>query len=249
METYSFSKIHHFYDCPLSFYHHYYLEDKTLESHGTSEFGSFMHSILEKYEKGELKLEELTQYYEDNYEDNVKSSFVLSLSRNFSKDFSYDYYISGLDYLSNFQGFNDWQILEAEYEFNEIIENKFILTGKIDLIARDKDGSIIICDHKSKKKFNSKKERAEYTKQLYLYSYAVYQKYGEFPKKLIFNMFRQDKKEEIDFNMEDYISTLDWLKNSVVEIEDCIDFYAKYGTFYCMNFCEYRKQFFKECRE
>lgn len=247
METYSFSKIHHFYDCPLSFYHHYYLEDKTEETHGTSEFGSFVHNILEKYEKGELDLKDLSSYYEDNYEDNVKSNFVLFLGKNFSKDFAYDYYISGLNYFSEFEGFEDWKILEAEYEFTMVIENKFIFTGKIDLIAEDTDGNIIICDHKSKKKFNSKKERAEYAKQLYLYSLAVKEKYGKFPKKLIFNMFRDNKIEEIDFDIDEYEKTMQWLKDSVNEIEECMDFYANKDTFYCLNFCEYRNRKMKEC--
>lgn len=248
MEKYSFSKIHHFYDCPYSFYKRYFLEEKIKESHGTSEFGTFIHSILEKYEKNELKLDELAKYYEDNYESNVKSTFILKLSDSFSKDFGYEYYMSGLDYLLNFDGFKDWTILESEYEFEEIIQDKFIFTGKIDLIAEDKDKNIIICDHKSKKKFNSKKEKKEYAKQLYLYSYAVYKKYNKFPKKLVFNMFRNGTYEEIEFNKKDYNATLEWLESTVEEIETAFDFPAINNTFYCRNFCEYRNQNLLECK-
>ena len=73
-----------------------------LLNHGTSEFGSFMHEILEKYEKGELEIYEMLPYYIEHYNDVVKSSFVLNINANFSKDFSDNYYIDGIKYLENF---------------------------------------------------------------------------------------------------------------------------------------------------
>lgn len=247
LNTYSYSKINHYYNCPFSFYKHYF-EEIEGDSHGTSEFGIFVHLILEKYEKGELNIKELVPYYIKNYGTNVVSNFRLVVSRNFAKDFSDEYYESGLNYLSNFTGFNNWKILDAEYQFNENIKNKFILTGKIDLIAEDENGDLIICDHKSKRRFKNKKELADYGKQLYLYSYAVYQKYKKFPKRLIFNMFRDDTFKEIIFDKEDYDLTIDWAIRSVDEIESAFDFPTKYGSFYCINFCPYRNAGYPECK-
>lgn len=247
LNKYSYSKVNHFYNCPYSFYKNYF-EKVIGESHGTAEFGSYVHFILELYEKNELKIDELLNYYIQNYGNNVKADFTLVINERFSKNFSDDYFESGMKYFSEFKGFNDWKILEAEYNFEEVINDSFIFTGKVDLIAEDGNGDLIICDHKSKKGFKSKKELAEYGKQLYLYSYAVYKKYKRYPKKLIFNMFRNNEYKEIVFDKEDYDLTLDWLIRSVDEIENAFDFYTNYGTFYCRNFCPYRNMGYPDCK-
>lgn len=55
MNTYSFSKLKCFYNCKYYYYLHYFDDDgMEPESHGTSEFGRFIHKILELYGKGEL---------------------------------------------------------------------------------------------------------------------------------------------------------------------------------------------------
>lgn len=245
INTYSYSKIKCFLNCPLSFYKQYYDKPDDKISHGTSEFGSFMHYILEQYEKGELETYELLPYYINNYDDNVTSDFTLVINENFSKNFAETYFQSGKDYLENFEGFPTLKVIEVEYAFTECIDNKFNFTGKIDLIAEDENGDLIILDHKSKNGFKSKAEKAEYAVQLYLYAYAVYKKYGKFPKKLMFNMFRQDKFEIFDFDMDEYNNAMDWLNNMVEEIEETFSFPSVLGTFFCNNFCNYRN----ECEE
>lgn len=242
METYSYSRIKMFHSCKYAYYVKYFERPDVLLSHGTSEFGSFVHEILEKYEKGELEAYEMLPYYIDNYSKNVVSTFNLNMTKDFSRDFSDSYYASGLRYLESFDGFPDFDIIEAEKEFTIEIENSFKFTGKIDLVARNKNGDLIILDHKSKSKFKNKKEQAEYAVQLYLYSYAIERELGELPKKLYFNMFRQNEMVEIDFNMDDYKSAYEWLVNSVREIEDTFDFEKldNKDDFYCMNFCPIR---------
>ena len=246
LDKYSYSKITHFYNCPYSFYKHYFDEEKG-DSAGVSEFGKFMHSIMEEYETGKLKIDDLVPYYINNYSNNVCSDFTLFMSAYYSKDFSDYYYNKGLDYLTNFKGFPNWKILKVEHLFNTNIQNKFILTGRIDLIALDNKNKLIICDHKSKTKFKSKKEIKEYARQLYSYSYAIYLLYNKYPDYLVFNLFSDSDKIIIPFNKKDYKETIDWLICSVEQIENCFDFYANYGTFYCRNFCAYRKKHYPEC--
>lgn len=253
MEKYSFSKIKCYLSCPLCFYKRYFEKPEKdnpelAVSHGTSEFGSFVHEILEKYEKNELAIWDMLPYYKKHYDEKVTSDFNLRLTETFTKNFAKDYYDSGKEYLENFYGFPDYKILEAEYEFEEVINGSFIFTGKIDLIVEDEDKRLIIIDHKSKAAFKNKSERTEYAKQLYLYAYAVQKKYNRFPDKLMFNMFRKDKWESFDFIMDDYINALDWLISMVKEIEESLEFPALKDTFYCWNFCPYRYANFEECK-
>ena len=237
---YSYSKIKNFKECKYGFYRNYYENDKDKFNHGTSEFGSFSHEILEKYAKGELESYEMLPYYIENYDENVKSTMVLKMSESFSKDFSEDYFNSGKEYFKTFDGFGDIDIIESEYEFDEEIDNKFILTGKIDLIAKDVDGNLIIIDHKSKSRFKNKSEKEEYARQLYIYAFGIYRKYSQFPKKLIFNMFRTQNWVVFDFDKEKYEETMKWVSDSVYEIESCINFQPDgLNSFYCVNFCPY----------
>lgn len=240
LAKYSYSKIKNFKECKYGFYKNYFENDKDRLSHGTSEFGSFSHEILEKYAKNELAEYELLPYYIEHYDDNVKSTMVLKMSDTFSKDFSYTYFSSGKDYFENFNGFGDIKILEAEYEFSEPIDNKFLLIGKIDLIAEDVNENLIVIDHKSKSKFKNKAEECEYAKQLYIYAFAIYRKYNKFPKKLMFNMFRRNEWVKFDFDKQKYDETMKWVVDEINEIENCIEFEPIKSGFYCDNFCCYR---------
>lgn len=254
IEKYSFSKIKRFYSCPYSYYLHYYEKPEkenpnVITGSGISEFGTFAHSILEKYTKGELDLCDILNYYEENYDNNIISSSVLDLGNGFIKDLYSLYYNDGYKYFSNFNGFDKLEILETEYEFEENIDNKFIFTGKIDLIAKDSEDRLVVIDHKSKSEFKSKKEKEEYAVQLYLYAYAIFKKYGKFPHRLMFNMFRKQKWVTIDFDKKKYIDAIAWLKDSVDEIESCLEFNTIKHTFYCRNFCDYRNAYFDECHK
>ena len=242
LPIYSYSKVKSFYNCPFYFFKNYLdrPEDFVPEGHGTSEFGSYVHKILEMYEKGELGEYELLPYYEEHYDENVKSTFLTYLGKNFSKDLWKVYYEGGKKYFENFSGFEGLKILESEYEFFEKINNSFIFTGKIDIIALDESDNLIIIDHKSKGKFKNKSEREEYSKQLYLYAYAVFKKYKKYPQKLVFNMFRSNEWIEFKFSMDKYIEVLDWFIKSVNEIECCMEFPPNADSFFCNNFCTFR---------
>lgn len=242
LPIYSYSKIKSYYNCPYYFFKNYFDKPENFipESHGTSEFGTYVHKILEMYEKKEIKLNQLLKYYEKHYNENIVSDFVIRFGKKFQKDMSSIYYEGGKEYFKNFTGYNNLRILESEYEFYENVNNVFILHGKIDLIAEDENSNLIVIDHKSKGKFKNKKEKKEYAKQLYLYAYAVYKKYKRYPDILIFNMFRSMEWVKFEFNKSDYIDAIQWAINSVKEIESAIYFEPIPNTFYCDNFCTFR---------
>lgn len=236
MEEYSYSKLTRFEECPLS-YMRKYLNNEETESHGITECGLFMHNLLEKYEKNELNKDELLQYFEENFDKNVISTMVLKMSKDFSKDM-YGLYYSGFhDYLENFNGIVDCKkIIDIEKEFHIVYNNDFSITGKIDLVFYNENNELCVLDHKSKNKFKSKKDQAQYAKQLYLYAWASKELYNTYPKWLIFNMMRGNPVH-IEFNKEDMDKTLQWFNNTVQEIRESITYDANKDSFYCWNWC------------
>lgn len=239
METYSYSKLKRFKECPASYFKHYLNGEKTM-SHGVTEFGLFMHKIMEKYFKKELKLEDMKQYFEDNLWKNIHSSTILNMSADFSKDM-YSTYKDGFEkYLEEFKGIaglvslDDVKAVEEYFEF--LVDTGYMINGVIDLAFEDYEGNLIICDHKSKNKFKSKKECKEYARQLYLYAYAWNDMHGKYPKRLMFNMMR-GKPVIIKFSEEDMNEALKWVDDTVKEIENTMVFEPNPDTFFCSNWC------------
>lgn len=200
-----------------------------------AEYGIFMHSIMEKYNKGELSEYELEDYYKEHYDENVKAKFP----PNAWVDLSTSYYNAGIEYFNNFDGYED-DIVEAEEKIDFVMDNgkrKINFTGVIDRISHDENG-IIISDYKSKKKFKSKREESEYYRQLYVYSIPISIKYGKLPYKLKFHFFRDiNNKSEREFNEEDFQNAKDWIFEVIDEIYDTTDFEQNYNDFFCKYIC------------
>ena len=223
MNTYSFSKLKCFYNCKYYYYLHYFDDDgMEPESHGTSEFGRFIHKILELYGKGELPPDKMVEYYKDNYDEFVVSDFTLNITPHFSKDMGQKYYNDGMNFLRKFTGF-PFKILDTERRFEVDYEGKFLLNGSIDVVA-DMSGKMVIIDYKSKGKWKSLQEMKEYEKQLYIYAYAMYKLEGKFPDKMAFFLFRLNKWTWVDFDINRLKEVLQWAENTVNDIESEFEF-------------------------
>lgn len=235
METYSYSRIKRYEDCPLSYYRKY-MNNEEPDMHGITEAGLFMHELLEGYEKNEKTLNELLPYFEDNFYNNIKHTTSLQMSNDYSKDMYSLYYNGFHDYLEHFEGIPDCkEILCVEYAFDEQYTD-FCIQGKIDLVYKNNKDELCILDHKSKNKFKTKKEQADYARQLYTYAWAWHKVKGEYPKWLVFNMLRGEPIY-IEFNEKDMQAALDWFVEMISEIRNTFIYEAKPDTFYCNNFC------------
>ena len=104
-------------------------------------------------------------------------------------------------------------------------------------------------DHKSgeyplgKKGGVLKRKQADYDaykKQLYLYCKQVYNDYGVYPKKIVWNYFRDSKWLELPFVYEEYIDTEQWVSDLVGEIHKEENFCPHIDYFYCENLCGFR---------
>lgn len=242
--TWSFSRLNAYYTCPYEFYLHY-IECNKGDNNFFGQFGTLIHTILEKYAKGELSIFEISQYYEDNFDD------IVTERAPFNKyvDIRQSYYEKGLDYLNNIDLIlEDYEILgvEKKVEFNI---GGYKMLGYIDLLLRDKDGNIIVLDHKSASlKFKKNgdisktdlKHFTDFKRQLYLYSMAVINEYNIEPKYLWWNMFKEKKHIKIEFNNEEYDEAIKWAESTVKLIEKETMWLPNPDRYYCRNLCGMR---------
>lgn len=235
----SFSRINSYKTCRRMFYMQYVQHPKPKgDDNFFSEFGIFNHTIFQKYYENELEFFELSDYYKENYYNVVKHQAPPNRYVNLNTK----YYDTGENYWNTFEGlFDEYEILGVEEKFKIKIDN-YNFTGFIDLVLRNEDG-IVIVDHKSHSKFKSKKEKAEYLIQLYLYSIYIYEKYGEYPKRLIFNMFRIPEIIVEEFDMNKLEESKRWVKTTIEQIYNDEKFMcntAKEMAFFCNNICGMR---------
>lgn len=212
--TWSYSRINSYYQCPYMFYLEYIKKADSVES-AFSQWGTLCHGILDDYAKKNLLEFELGDAYEERYQEIMTERFP----PNKWVDLNAKYYDNGKEYFEDFDGFPEhWEILASEQEIHIEIDG-IKVRGYIDLIIRDKrDGRIIVVDHKSKAKFKNDEELEHYGYQLYFYAYWVHENYGEWPKELIFNMFRIRDEKHIPFTETGLQRAIAWLKENVANI-------------------------------
>lgn len=233
-----------FYTCPYEWYLHYIECNPSLGGFFGA-YGSFMHKILEMYERGELDIFSAPQYYEENFNDAIP----WDAPPNQYVDIRQSYYDKGLEYLENIDLILDeYEVLGIEQEVRFKIGD-YDAVGYIDLLLKDKsDGNIIILDHKSaalKFKKNgeiSKKDARhflDFQRQLYLYSKPVIEQYGKVDW-LVWNMFRQRDYIKVPWTEDGYNEALNWAENTIHRIEAEEEWSANPDYYYCHNLCGQR---------
>lgn len=243
----SYSRLSNFDTCKYCFYLNYIINDEDQylsEGNFYAEVGSFMHEILEMIFRGKLQPQKALQYYKKNFK---KSVFYKIKPATTKKT-----YELCADYLKNedFSWINDYEILGVEVKVEFEIDG-YPFVGYIDLLLRDKrDGKIVLMDHKSSPypfkqdggvKKNSEKSFNHYKMQMYLYCHAIKKKYGEFPKEIIWNHFK-DKGQfaVIPFSEEEYNEAIRWFCDTIHKIEKEEDFEPTLDYFFCKNLCNFR---------
>lgn len=200
-------------------------------------YGSFVHRLIEKYYRGEIGRDELPMAFLLGFSSEVKGDRPPAETVK-------KYIESGKKYFDSFQEF-PFQPVSIEQELHfEVGGYPFVAFA--DYIGRG-DGKLAIVDNKSrdlkprrsKSKNGSAKdlELDEMLMQLYLYSHAVFQNYGEFPSVLCFNCFKSGVFIEEPFDEKTYIKTLDWSKRKIDEIADEEDFRPNIEFFKCKYLC------------
>ena len=243
----SYSRITCFCHCKYEFYLNYVISDDILypsEGNFYADVGSYVHEILAKIFMGELKPEDAFQYYIDNYDNQV---FYKTKKSIIDKSF-----MAVADYFATLDltWLQDYEILGVELKRHFTID-EYDFIGFIDLLLRDRrDGKIVVMDHKSmeypfKKNGEVKKRSKEsfelYKKQMYLYCCAIYQAFGEYPKEITWNYFKDGGKfATIPFDNGEYEESLKWFINMIRRIKSEEEFEPSKDFFYCFNLCKFR---------
>lgn len=242
--TWSFSRLNSYYSCPYEWKLHY-LDCNKPENGFFGEYGSLIHTVLEKYAKGELSLFELNQYYEEHFNECIPHN----APPNKYVDIRQSYFDKGIEYLNNIDLYLEgYEILGIEKEVKFKINNKDFV-GYIDLLVRDKKTKeIIIIDHKSarikilKNGSISKPDQQhflEFKRQLYLYSISIIEEYGSVSK-LKWNMFKDQQWIEISWKQEEYDEALQWAKDTLELIEKETVWLPNPNYYYCHYLCGQR---------
>lgn len=240
----SFSRLNSFYNCPYE-WKRKYIDCEYGENGFFGEFGSFCHSLLEGYSKGEISIFEISQKYEDGFNDIV----VHDAPPNKFVDIRQSYFDKGLDYFNNIDlNLEKYRVLgtEKKVEFR-IMDKPFV--GFIDLLLKDKKTSeVIILDHKSaslKFKKNGEisktddKHFLEFKRQLYLYSIPVIAEYGKVDY-LVWNMFKDQKRIKIKWDKTEYEEAIKWAKDTIRLIENEKEWLPSPDYYYCNYLCSQR---------
>jgi ATP-dependent exoDNAse (exonuclease V) beta subunit len=236
VQRWSYSRVGSFKTCPR-LYELQYIHKVRGEDNAFSQYGQMVHEILEKYAMGELKLKDLLGAYDDGFSTMVTKQFPESFM-----DLAMKYYKDGEKFFKGFTGFKDETIaIETRLDFiikrpDGIDDINFV--GIIDRLSKDGE-FYVINDYKSKGRFKSKQEQADYFKQLYMYAIVYKEQAGIADDKmwLKLNLFRlqQEFKEEYDSVKAEQV------KKDFIDMVDLInrttDYPPKTDRFFCTNLC------------
>lgn len=235
--TWSYSRITCFEDCPYRWYMKY-ISGMNEKPMFYSSYGKFMHKLIEMYYKGKITKDEMKTKFLFDFSSEVQGDRP-------SEKIVASYIQKGIDYLDGFSDFPYEAVAVEDRVTFDLDGIPFV--GAIDYVGKDDSGYVII-DNKSrelKQRSTRKKptqkdiELDDMLKQLYVYSAAIKSKYGELPKKLCFNCFKNQQFIEEDFDKKKYEEVIDWVKRSVDSIagSEAEDFYPNIEFFGCHYIC------------
>jgi len=239
----SHSRINLYRTCPYAWFSQYIIREDNF-SNFFSEYGTFIHDLLAQFYKNEITRDEMVMLYITQFKTEVASRVRAKTFDSMREK----YYDAGLDYIQTFEPFKFSKILGVEKKVRFKI-SEYLFTGFIDLCGEHENGDIEIIDHKSAEiKPRSKKKEPTKTDeeldekfiQLYLYSIAIFDEYGKYPKYLTFNSFRNGKIIREEFDAEKLEMAKDWAIRTIKRIEKDKSWNPNIDFYFCKNLCNSR---------
>lgn len=209
-EIYSYSRCSSYYGCEAEF-KLAYIDGVENQGNWFGSFGSAAHLTIEKNLKGEIDRKDMYNFFAREFE-NIDELAPFSKMEIKWRNEAFDYF------QHYYKGFST-NVIGIEEPFYINFPNKdYWFRGIIDLYGTDKHGNYVIIDHKSADPSGASWNTKDAVKQLYLYSMYIFIKHGKFPTKLIYNFFRKNTYEIIDFNMNDFKESVMWLHDTIENI-------------------------------
>lgn len=205
-----------------------------------SDYGLFMHEIIAEYLSGGLRRDELAGYYLANFKSRVSAAAP-------NPGIFSSYFEQGLSYLKSVEPL-EVRPLAVEQEVCFSVDG-VPFTGFIDCVA-ESDSGLVVIDHKSralkprskrKKPTQMDRELDDYLRQLYLYSVAVRDLYGEYPEELRFNCFRTNTVIRERFREDALERTKVWALGSIRKIEKNKEWPPDMDYWKCRYLCGHKE--------
>lgn len=236
--TWSYTRLTSFESCPYKFLLTYIKRSPKVPMF-FSDYGTFVHKIIELCLTGQLPKEQLVPYYLENFRQEIKGQ--APNTRTFDT-----YFHNGLEYLKSFSypyPLENVIGVERHIDF-DLDGHRF--TGIIDSVVSEGDDFIIVDNksrnlkHRSKRKKPTKsdEELDKYLRQLYLYSIPLVEEYGKFPKRLEFNCFREGQLISEPFVESAYEEAKQWALGIIHTIEENENWKPVQEFWKCHYLCE-----------
>ena len=209
---YSFTRLDTAEQCAHKYWRRYILGEKGPKT-DPLRLGTVVHNTLEaaigaviaKKHKGPIDLQKLLRLYASKYVET------------YTGQGSFEVFKEGEAIVTDWHeraGAVDWEDYESvEGRFDITLDNGVSIMGYIDLIERDKGGTITIVDYKTSRTLPSREDMAK-SIQLGIYALAVRKRYPDAKIRLCFDMLRHGVRlytertnDELDA-LERYINTL-----------------------------------------
>ena len=241
--TWSFSRLESFYQCPYAWYKTY-IDCVPRISGFYAQYGSLCHKLLEEYIKGDISIFEISSEYAQRFDTEITAKAPY----NKYTDIRESYFQKGQNYFDNIDlDLDNKKILGTEEKVNFDLYNKPFV-GFIDLRYVDKDGTMVISDHKSasigfKKKggvaTKDKDKMLKYTYQLYLYSIPFVES-GTKIDYLEWNFFNDRRIYRIPWDKSGYEEAKQWACDTIDLIESESEWAANPDWYKCAWICDHR---------
>lgn len=232
--TWSYSRITAFELCPYAFLLTY-IRNYPGKRNFFSDYGHFVHQLIESGLKGDIPVGELPNEYLLRFSKEI-------IGKAPSNGIFKKYFEQGLEYFKNFAfPYPEPIAVEQKVEFDI---GGIPFTGIVDCVAES--NGLVILDNKArdikqsskrKKVTKADMEKKAYLRQLYLYSLPIKAQFHKYPDRLEFNCYRTGQLITEKFDPEEYERVLQWASDMTKTIEANEDWSPDMNYWKCRYIC------------
>lgn len=237
---YSYSSVNSFLTCPYCFYLTY-IENEERIGNSFADFGLLIHKTIEEFFRGNLKEDQMLNYYKDHWMEYVKTPFPVS-----PPGMMQGYYNSGVDFFTKFHFDKDaYEVLFIEDEIRSVYHG-IQLVVKPDLILKNKEtGDHILVDYKTAKIKSTKKDKEkqleDYLKQMNLYCMFLWLERNIEVKEIQIWFIRDAVRKIIKADPMKMAENLFWFEDTVGKIKQEVEWKPKEKRdYFCDQICSMR---------